>query len=293
MRISIVINAHNEEKNIGACLCSLKAQTKKPLEIIVINQRSSDKTASISKKHGAIVYEYGGPTRGDARDYGWRKARGDYVIYLDADDVVNKTWLEGFIFKFSEGYEAVLDELRVHNPNTIFLKLFDWQYYSRKELSYSAWGYKKSLLKKLGGFKEGWIEEGELALRMKESGVKIGYARESVRYHMGNPRSFCEYLIRQFKSGRLESKWLYSDNPKKPLAKLLFLAGYISLAAIFAIMNYVLILPLYASYLLITALFVMRNRKVSAGDIIKLFGNTILYSFAMVFWSAGYLREKI
>ena len=83
-RISVIIPALNEEKYIGRTLLSVKKQ--KPFEIIVADSRSKDKTAEISKKHGArVVYAKKGVSAG--RNAGGFAARGDLLLFLDADSI--------------------------------------------------------------------------------------------------------------------------------------------------------------------------------------------------------------
>ena len=57
-KISVIVPAHNEEKYIARCICSIKAAAKYyggDVEIIVVCNRCTDRTAEIAKKHGARV----------------------------------------------------------------------------------------------------------------------------------------------------------------------------------------------------------------------------------------------
>jgi len=91
---TIIVLAYNEGKSIGECLRSLKKQTFKNFEIIVVNNNSTDKTAEIAKKEVKTVilekrqgYLY-------AFDTGARKARGLFIAAADADSVYPGDWLE-------------------------------------------------------------------------------------------------------------------------------------------------------------------------------------------------------
>jgi glycosyltransferase involved in cell wall biosynthesis len=55
VKISVIIPAFNEEKFLGNCLFSLKEQNFKDFGIIVVDNNSTDKTAEIAKKFGAIL----------------------------------------------------------------------------------------------------------------------------------------------------------------------------------------------------------------------------------------------
>lgn len=84
--LSAVVLAHNEETNIKRCLTSLQFCD----EIIVINDNSTDKTVEIAKKHGATVYHR--PLKNDfssQRAFGAEKAKYDWILYVDADEIVS------------------------------------------------------------------------------------------------------------------------------------------------------------------------------------------------------------
>ena len=106
--ISVVIPAYNEERNIGACLKSLKAQNYSgQWEIIVSNNNSTDRTAEIAREEGAtVIFE---PQAGVifARQAGADKAQGEIIIQTDADTVYAAGWLNRIIETFNKHPEAV------------------------------------------------------------------------------------------------------------------------------------------------------------------------------------------
>lgn len=94
MRFSVVVPAHNEEATLGETLESLLRQDfDGPVEIIVVDNASTDATAEIARAYGArLVTE---PMRGvcNARQRGVDAAEGDYVVSTDADTVHPVNWL--------------------------------------------------------------------------------------------------------------------------------------------------------------------------------------------------------
>lgn len=89
--ISIIVPIYNSENTIEKCVCSLQEQTYKNLEILLINDGSSDcseaKCKMLAKNDERIVYfkkENGGLS--DARNFGVKHARGKYVGFVDSDD---------------------------------------------------------------------------------------------------------------------------------------------------------------------------------------------------------------
>src|ERR1700741_1858529 len=94
MTFTIIVWAHNEERSLPACLHSVLAQSRPPDELLVINNASSDATRAVAEQIPAVrvVDE---PRKGlvVARETGRRAARGDVLVYLDADCRAPVMWL--------------------------------------------------------------------------------------------------------------------------------------------------------------------------------------------------------
>lgn len=103
-KISVIITTKNEENNIGNLLESLKKQTFKNFEIIVVDNNSTDKTKSISENYGALVFNKG-PERSAQRNFGVSQASGDYVLILDADMILEAEVLEELVEAISKDSE--------------------------------------------------------------------------------------------------------------------------------------------------------------------------------------------
>jgi len=96
--ISIIIPAYNAEKYITETIDSVLFQTYKDWELIIVDDGSTDDTAKIVKvfcdKDNRIQYFYKENSGvSDTRNYGMEKAKGDYIVFLDSDDV----WLNIFL----------------------------------------------------------------------------------------------------------------------------------------------------------------------------------------------------
>ena len=100
--VSLVITTKNEEKNIGNCLESIRWQThpQNLLEVIVVDNNSSDKTKEVAGKYTDKVFNFG-PERSAQRNYGMKMARGKYLMYLDADMILSPTVIEKAVEKLS------------------------------------------------------------------------------------------------------------------------------------------------------------------------------------------------
>ncbi len=97
--VSVIIPVYNTEPFLEECLKSVTSQTYEDLEIIVINDGSTDGSGEIckrwKKKDSRICYmEKENQGQGAARNLGVTLATGDYIIFVDSDDYVDKQLVE-------------------------------------------------------------------------------------------------------------------------------------------------------------------------------------------------------
>ena len=94
--ISCIVPVFNGERFLAEALNSIMAQTYKPLEVIVADDGSSDETASVARGYGAQVRYLWQPNQGPAaaRNLGLSRAQGDFLAFLDADDLWHHEKLE-------------------------------------------------------------------------------------------------------------------------------------------------------------------------------------------------------
>jgi glycosyltransferase involved in cell wall biosynthesis len=95
LTIAVVVCAHNESRLIPACLHSLRAQTRAPDEVLVVDNASTDDTASVARAVPGVRV-VGEPTKGlvVARETARRATACDVLAYIDADCRAPITWLE-------------------------------------------------------------------------------------------------------------------------------------------------------------------------------------------------------
>lgn len=117
-KVSVIVPVYNGEATLQRCLDSLLAQTWKNMELVVVNNASSDSTAAICAAcpDPRLVY-LEEPRRGVsyARNTGLAAAGGDYIMFVDADDFVEPDMLETMLSV--EGYDVVYCGLTTQNPD--------------------------------------------------------------------------------------------------------------------------------------------------------------------------------
>jgi glycosyltransferase involved in cell wall biosynthesis len=90
--ISFIVPAHNEEAWVGRCVSAIRSAAEplaEPHEIIVVDDASTDATASIARQHGAQVIRVEHRQISATRNAGARPAHGDILFFVDADTLVN------------------------------------------------------------------------------------------------------------------------------------------------------------------------------------------------------------
>lgn len=112
--VSIVIPVYNEEDHLAACLDAIAVQSVKPLEVIVVDNNSTDATVAIASRYSfvKILHE---PRQGVvfARDCGFNAASGEILGRLDADSVISPDWVETVQRLFSEDPELAITSGRI------------------------------------------------------------------------------------------------------------------------------------------------------------------------------------
>lgn len=94
-QISVIIPTYNEESSIVKCIKSLKRQSYKQLEIIIVDDGSVDNTLEIVKKIPAVsLFRQNHQGPGTARNLGSKKAKGDILVFVDADMTFDKNFIK-------------------------------------------------------------------------------------------------------------------------------------------------------------------------------------------------------
>jgi glycosyltransferase involved in cell wall biosynthesis len=152
--VSVVVTTKNEEKNLETCLRSIRSQTFKKIELIVVDNFSEDRTAELAKKYAAKVY-FKGNERSAQRNYGAKVALGEYLIYLDADMILTPTVIEECVAKCeNENVEALyVPERIVGDGFWIKVRDFERSFYTGTVIDAVRF-VRKDLFLQVGGFDE-------------------------------------------------------------------------------------------------------------------------------------------
>ncbi len=240
MSISIIIPAFNEEKSIGDCLKSLQHQTFKNLEIIVVDDGSTDKTRETVQQFPVKLLQQSHLGPGKARNLGAKEAKGEILIFVDEDMTFDKKFIEKLVAPIIDGETIGTFSKKelVANKNNIWSQCWNYnkglpadrmhpQNYPDTQPVFRA--ILASEFNRAGGFRPiGYVDDHTLAEAL---GVLATNAPGAIFYHQ-NPGSLRE-IFRQ-------ARWIGKSEYKRRKIKnelLMKIVSIIRYNPIFSLIN--------------------------------------------------------
>lgn len=163
--ISVVIPAYNEENELPHCLYALTKQNlKEKVEVIVVNNNSTDKTEDIAKSYKARIVRENRQGLIFAKQAGCEKAVGKIIAVLDADNVPPKHWLRTIVELLSDNEVAAVTGpyiipktapwwARLHTTIGIeLIEIFQFLTHTSPHLWGGNVAFRKKDFKKVGGY---------------------------------------------------------------------------------------------------------------------------------------------
>lgn len=120
--VSVVIPTYNSERTIGGCLKSVNEQTHPNVEVIIADSHSDDRTREIAEESNVRVVLTREKLLG-ARYEGLKRSKGEYVLMLDADQILDNTAISRSL-EMSKNYGLLCLEEHSYRPKTWVQRLF-------------------------------------------------------------------------------------------------------------------------------------------------------------------------
>lgn len=213
-RYSVVVPAYQAAETIGECLAALQQQTVPPdsYEIIVVVDGSTDATEAIARAAGVTVIRQPHTGAAAARNCGAAAARGEFLLFTDADCAPVPGWMAALTAPFSDPEVAGSKGTYLTRQQSAVARFTQIEYEDRYDRmaraeridfidTYSA-AYRRDVFLANGGFDPRFLinEDQEFAFRLAEKGYKLVFAPEAQVYHRHNA-TLGQYIRRKFKIG--------------------------------------------------------------------------------------------
>ena len=260
---SVIIPAFNEEKHILNTLKALK--TNDNLEIIVVDNGSSDKTAEIAKLMDVRVIDFPVGTIAAVRNRGVKEAKNEILIFIDADVRVSVSWhekLKTVIKKLQDSFMTVTGSRVQSSEKSNWLHKYWFSELTSYEAPYINSGHlitTRKLFEKIHGFSENLetAEDYDFCQKALRIGANIENNPELVVMHDGYPETIIGFIQRERWHGRQDvENWdLFKDSKIAWIASInmaLFLAALVFTAAGNILALIVYFLSMYVMAFLLT-----------------------------------------
>jgi O-antigen biosynthesis protein len=197
-QVSVIVPVFNSATTIQACVESLRTldYPKENLELIVIDNGSTDRTADVLNQYHDQLRILGENKRGAAaaRNRGLRDARGEIIALTDADCVVDKDWLKHIISPLQDEQIGIVGgRIQAHCPcNSI--ELFGEMIHDHRQaievfkpgyVITMNWSSRRSVIEAAGWFDEELLrdQDVDLSWRVLQKGYRLAYEPAAIVYH--------------------------------------------------------------------------------------------------------------
>ena len=226
-KISVIVPAYNSEKTIQNTISSILNQPiKEVIDLIVVDDGSTDKTAKIVRQFSNVKYIYqknSGPA--SARNRGAQEADGDLLFFTDSDCIPHQDWILKMLPHFAEPKVGVVaGSYGISNQNSWLARCIHTEIIYRhhqllprypKVFGSYNFGIKRKIFELVGGFNTDYRfasgEDNDLSYKILKAGYQIYFEKESVVDHF-HTEQFNKYLFEQFRHGYWRTK-MYFDHP--------------------------------------------------------------------------------
>jgi glycosyltransferase involved in cell wall biosynthesis len=211
--VSVIIPTYNSDRFLSKCLESLRRQSWKKIEVIVVDDGSTDNTLEIAGKYKCTIMR--SPTRGraEAKNEGMKRSLGEYLLFVDSDMELDSIVIGECVGQAVENQDIggiVIPERSVGSSFWVKTRDFERGFYSGSIVE-SARFFPAELVREVGGFEEGLIffEESTLPYKILRRTQRAFPRIKSVILHHEEDFSLATWLRKKFNYGKTIS--LYAD----------------------------------------------------------------------------------
>ncbi|HEY9085192.1 MAG TPA: glycosyltransferase [Candidatus Tyrphobacter sp.] len=183
--VSIIVATRNSSRTLEACLRSARAQTRRNVEIIVVDNASSDGTVGIARAHADRVI-VAGPERCAQRNAGIAACAGEYVLVIDSDMVLAPDVVSACLRCCGDSDAVAIDEVSFGEGFWSACKQLERSCYHGDAVVSAARFFRRSALVTAGGYDESLVATEDWDLSMRILGdAPPPFAESSIRHDEG------------------------------------------------------------------------------------------------------------
>jgi glycosyltransferase involved in cell wall biosynthesis len=202
--VSVLIPTRNASVYLASCIDSLRKQKGADVEVIVIDNGSTDGTVETAERIADVVLA-AGPERSTQLNTGARDASGTFLYRVDADFIVGDGLLAAAVQECRNGSDAVVVS-NISSPHVSWwarVRHFERQMYDGDHLNVAARFFTREAFAAVGGFDESLIagEDYDIHNRLLAAGFRIGTIASS-EVHLGEPRTLGEFAAKCYYYGK-------------------------------------------------------------------------------------------
>jgi GT2 family glycosyltransferase len=209
MTVTVVVPTRNSARTLTACLRSVREQTHEPIELVIVDNNSSDATELIAHEHADRVL-LAGPERSAQRNLGAREARGSYLFFVDSDMVLEPTVVAECVEAASAGADAVVvPERSFGSGYWARCKTLERSCYVGDSTIEAARFFSRAAFERAGGYDESLSagEDWDLHERACRGGASIGRTAAYIEHDEGALRLH-NLLAKKFRYGTTFHEYL-------------------------------------------------------------------------------------
>lgn len=187
--VSVIVPTFNNSRTIERCVKSVLNQSYTNIELIVVDNNSSDGTKKIAQECGATVLT-ALCGRSEARTLGAKSAKGVYVFHIDSDMELDYLTIDDCVNKCEQDNFDALIINEVNIADNFLGRCYDFE---KRIYKYSKKGYarfmKLTLYTKIGGHNKNLVngEDCDLHIRLEKEKVRIGFSSRETKHLIGKP----------------------------------------------------------------------------------------------------------
>lgn len=186
--VSIIITTKNSARTLEKCLISVKNQSYENIELIIVDNGSTDTTKEIARRFTDKVFDFG-PERSAQRNFGAKEAKGEYLLIHDSDIYFHKDSVSECVdlMKKNDCQAIILPEKSIGEGFWAKVKAFERSFYVDNDYIEAARFFNRERYFEIGGHDENLTgpEDWELTVRMRKLGYKICRAKFFLEHDEG------------------------------------------------------------------------------------------------------------